>query len=64
MAQFKLKASASKTQPFYFTLVAKGNGATLMTSETYTTKDAAINGMRAVVEALNVKPIEYDDLTE
>lgn len=64
MAQFKLKPSESEEQPFYFTLVAKGNGATLMTSETYTTKDAAINGMKAVVEALNVKPIQYNDLTE
>lgn len=63
MGQFKLKTSASATQPFYFTLVAKGNGATLLTSETYTTKEAAINGMQAVVEALNVKPVEYDDLT-
>ncbi|WP_114587763.1 YegP family protein [Microbacterium arborescens] len=62
MGQFKLKPSGSQQQPYYFTLVAT-NGLTLATSETYTSKQAAINGMQAVVEALNVKPVEYDDLT-
>lgn len=64
MGQFKLKRSASATQPFYFTVVAKGNGETLVTSETYTTRENAINGMQALVTALDKGPFEYDDLTE
>lgn len=62
MAQFKLKRSTSAAQPYYFTVVSPGNGRTLATSETYTTKEAAINGMSAIHTAMQSKA-EYDDET-
>jgi len=55
------RGDANRLQPYYFTIVSKGNHKTLVTSETYTSKEAAINGMQAVVEALNEKPLEYDE---
>lgn len=61
MGAIKLKRSTSQTQPFYFTVVA-GNGQTLVTSETYTTKQNALGGMESLVTALQA-PVEYDDLT-
>lgn len=62
MGAIKLKRSTSQTQPYYFTVVSPGNGQTLVTSETYTSKDAAVNGMRALHGALQGS-VEYDDLT-
>lgn len=62
MAVFKLKSSSSKTQPYYFTIASPGNGKTLATSETYTTKEAAVNGMSAILTALQGKG-EYEDET-
>lgn len=61
MGAIKLKRSNSVSQPYYFTVVA-GNGQTLVQSETYTTKQGAVNGMGSLVEALQA-PVEYDDLT-
>jgi len=62
MGAIKLKRSTSRTQPFYFTVVSTGNGQTLVTSETYTSKDAAINGMQALFAAMQGN-VEYDDET-
>ena len=61
MAQFKLKKSTSASQPYYFTVVSPGNGQTPATSETYTTKQAALNGMDAIYDAMQGKPSEYID---
>lgn len=61
MGAIKLKPSNSVNQPYYFTVVA-GNGQTLVTSETYTSKDGAINGMRSLIDAMQ-GTVEYDDLT-
>ena len=61
MGAVKLLRSTSKTQPFYFTVVAT-NGETLATSEMYTSKDAAITGMRALHGVLQGQ-VEYDDET-
>lgn len=63
MGAFKLKRSTSLSQPYYFTVVSPENGKTLATSETYVSKDGAINGMRAIAEAMAVTPLEYDDET-
>lgn len=62
MASFKLKNSTSKAQPFYFTVVSPGNHEVLATSENYTTKQAALNGMQAIVSAMQGE-VEYDDET-
>jgi uncharacterized protein YegP (UPF0339 family) len=61
MGAIKLKRSTSTAQPFYFTVVA-GNGQTLVTSEMYTSKDGAVNGMGALVNQLQ-GTVEYDDQT-
>lgn len=61
MGAIKLKRSNSVSQPYYFTVVA-GNGQTLVTSETYTSKDGALNGMRSLINAMQ-GTVEYDDLT-
>lgn len=61
MGAIKLKRSTSQAQPFYFTVVAS-NGQTLVTSETYTTKAAAVGGMESLVSAMQ-GTVEYDDLT-
>jgi len=61
MGAIKLKRSTSMSQPYYFTVVA-GNGQTLVTSETYTSKDNAINGMSSLITAMQGK-VEYDDQT-
>lgn len=61
MGAIKLKRSNSLSQPYYFTVVA-GNGQTLVTSETYTSKENAINGMSSLITAMQGK-VEYDDLT-
>lgn len=62
MGAIKLKRSTSPTQPYYFTVVSPGNGQTLVTSETYTSKSAAVNGMQSLVQNLK-GTVEYDDLT-
>lgn len=61
MGAIKLKRSTSQSQPFYFTVVAS-NGQTLVTSETYTSKAGATNGMQALVDVLQ-GTVQYDDLT-
>jgi len=61
MGAIKLKRSTSQTQPYYFTVVAT-NGQTLVTSETYTSRDGALNGMRSLHGVMQGK-VEYDDLT-
>lgn len=61
--QFKLKKSTSATQPYYFTVVSPGNGKTLATSETYTTRENALNGMRAIYNAMQDPEAKYDDET-
>lgn len=63
MASFKLKNSDSKAQPFYFTVVSPGNGKTLATSELYTTKEAALKGMSAIITAVKSDP-KFKDETE
>ena len=62
MAEFKLKRANSVRQPYYFTIVSPGNGQVLATSEMYTSKDGAINGMRAIIDALQ-GACSYDDET-
>lgn len=62
MGVIKLKRSTSRSQPYYFIVVSAGNGQTLVTSETYVTKDGAVGGMRALVTNLQGE-VEYDDLT-
>lgn len=61
MGAIKLKRSSSVSQPYYFTVVA-GNGQTLVTSETYTSRDGAVNGMNSLISAMQ-GTVEYDDLT-
>ncbi|OIU88646.1 YegP family protein [Microbacterium sp. AR7-10] len=61
MGAIKLKRSTSASQPFYFTVVA-GNGQTLVTSETYTSKQGAVNGMESLYNAMQ-GTVQYDDLT-
>ncbi|KQR88751.1 DUF1508 domain-containing protein [Microbacterium sp. Leaf179] len=60
---FHLLRSNSTTQPYYFTVISPGNGKTLAVSETYTSKDAAINGMKAIYEAMQGGDVQYDDKT-
>lgn len=62
VGSFKLKRSSSASQPYYFTVVSPGNGKTLATSETYTSKDGALNGMQAIVDAMQGQ-VQYDDET-
>ncbi|MDT3343879.1 YegP family protein [Microbacterium aquilitoris] len=59
---FKLKRSSSSTQPYYFTVISPGNGATLATSETYASKANALNGMQAIINAMQGS-VQYDDET-
>lgn len=61
MGAIKLKKSTSLTQPYYFTVVA-GNGQTLVTSETYTSKQSAVGGMESLYNAMQ-GTVQWDDLT-
>ncbi|MEL0610447.1 YegP family protein [Vibrio echinoideorum] len=48
MAQFEIKLSSKNTnQPYYFVLKAD-NGQVIATSEMYTSKDGALNGIQSV----------------
>jgi len=48
----------AKNRQFYFIVKAK-NGRTLVTSEQYKRKESCINGMRALLETINVQKIQY-----
>ncbi|MDA7950922.1 MAG: YegP family protein [Pirellulaceae bacterium] len=56
----KFELKKSKNDQFYFNLTAK-NGQVIATSEMYTTKDAAENGIRSVTE--NAPKAETEDQT-
>ena len=57
----KFELKKSKNDQFYFNLTAK-NGQIIASSEMYTTKDAAENGIRSVKE--NAPEAETEDQTQ
>lgn len=55
--QFNIKKT--KDEQYHFTLVSK-NGRVILSSETYTTKQSAENGIMSVIEnASRVNPLDY-----
>lgn len=62
-SRFKLTKGSSLTQPYHFVLKAPNNE-TILNSENYTTKDAALNGIASVkVNSQSVKNFEIKTAT-
>lgn len=56
----KFELKTAKDGQFYFNLTAK-NGQVIASSEMYTTKDAALNGIKSVKE--NAPMADMEDMT-